>query len=163
MSIYYHCAPIPLAPGSVICPGNFGRVIRQYEPNFGNYPMAFRERVLEDVRAAEFPEKPSRLAAIFLLPSYPVAEKYLEAPERRSLIMYEVETIQEPKLLHVGDWLMALPEDDQAYFDGMSEFARQYWQGQSLDVYHQEILVDVPVRVLRARTANASRLPGMSL
>jgi len=58
---YYHCAPIALSAGSIIQPGNWGRIIRQYlSSDGGTFAVGFRERILEDIRAMHYPEKPSR-------------------------------------------------------------------------------------------------------
>lgn len=48
--IYYHAAPIILDRGSIIKPGNFGRLIKGYKHsqqiNVNQLVMAYRERVL---------------------------------------------------------------------------------------------------------------------
>ena len=130
-----------------------------YLPDSGNFGVAFRERVLEDVRATEFPEKPSRLSVCFLLPSLEEANKYRDHPERRSSIIYEVEPTTEPSTIHEGDWTMSLPEPDKTYFDGMSRFARQYWAGQTFG--NPEILLPVPVRIVRCVDSSVPNLPGL--
>ncbi|MCB5199008.1 DUF2441 domain-containing protein [Loktanella sp. TSTF-M6] len=130
-----------------------------YQPNSGSYAVAFRERVLEDVRAVEFPDKPSRLSACFVLPSLSDALKYRDHPERRASLIYEVEFISEPPVIHFGDWTMSLPEGDSAYFDGMSKFAQEYWSGKSIG--RPEILAPVPIRILRCMDDGFLNLPGL--
>src|ERR1700681_2787150 len=68
---YLHFAPLRLAPGSVIQPGNWGRVLHRYENAtvtqqlFGNAWILARELKFENVRLQNFPEKPSRFDAAF--------------------------------------------------------------------------------------------------
>jgi len=59
---YFHLSGASLAPGSIILPGNFGRMIRSIGWPHG---QALREMALEDARLARFPHRPSRLQCAF--------------------------------------------------------------------------------------------------
>lgn len=61
--IYYHFCPTLLSPGSIIEPGNFGRIIRDVGDR---HPLYQRETLYEEIRQRDFPGKPSRLKSIFL-------------------------------------------------------------------------------------------------
>src|SRR5690348_13381532 len=58
----FHIAPIRLERGSIIQPGNWGRIVKAHG---WNHPAAFREAILENVRTSRIPEKPSRLECVF--------------------------------------------------------------------------------------------------
>jgi hypothetical protein len=59
----YHCSPAWLEPGSVIRPGNYGRVLKLNGPKHNHW---LREEMLEFVRKHAFPDKPSRLYEVRL-------------------------------------------------------------------------------------------------
>jgi Protein of unknown function (DUF2441) len=68
---FFHLSSIPLAPGSIIQPGNCGRIIKTYQSpvqnvqTFGNMNVVARELLFEMVRIESFPSKPSRMKAAF--------------------------------------------------------------------------------------------------
>ncbi|CCG42199.1 DUF2441 domain-containing protein [Magnetospirillum molischianum] len=157
MQSFFHCAPIPLRAGSIIEPGNWGRIVRLYQPNFGNYAVAFREKVLEEIRLKEFPHKPSRLECCYMVPSYEIAKTYQNRADSRTLLIYEVELLYTDTPNHIGDWTYCYPVDDSYYFDEMEECARQYWRGEG--VGNTEILVNSPIRILRCVDASSPRCP----
>lgn len=57
---FFHIAPMLLGAGSVILPGNWGRVLKLYT---NANDVFYREHILETIRANEYPDKPSRLNA----------------------------------------------------------------------------------------------------
>lgn len=58
----FHVAPIPLKEGSIILPGNWGRILTK----IGSRHSAFlSESLLESARQQSFPDYPSRLDAAF--------------------------------------------------------------------------------------------------
>lgn len=60
----FHAAWVWLEPGSVIRPGNYGRII---QITGSTHPHWTRETVLEKVHREEFPNKPSRLLSAFVV------------------------------------------------------------------------------------------------
>lgn len=157
MSTYFHCAPIPLAPGSIICPGNWGRLVRLYQgTETGTFNTAFRERVLEDIRGQEFPEKPSRLSSCFVLPTLDEAKNFRNKSQRLGII-YEVEPIKVPTRSHTANHLFV--PTSPYYFDNMKDIARNYWSGKYQD--HPEIVIPVPIRILRCVDDSVPDLPGL--
>lgn len=121
----YHVAPIPLGAGSVIEPGNFGRCIQLH---FGGSFVAHREAVYELVRKAEFPDKPSRLESIFLLPTAQEAEIYRDAEAPLNLL-YEVEML-DPHAKHHTAYidLVCGQKNPPDTVSRLNAYARHYWQ-----------------------------------
>jgi hypothetical protein len=159
METYFHCASLPLGPGSVICPGNWGRMLRLYRTTeIGTFAAAFRERVLEDIRQADFPSKPSGLASCFVLFSEDDAKKFRDQFQRTSII-YEVEPVSEPSTTHEGDYSLIGAPLGAVYFDPYKQAARDYWS--TLATKNRELLLPVPIRVLRCVDDSAPDLPGL--
>ena len=62
MTKLFHAAPLKLAPGSVVLPGNWARIIRAIGERHDRW---HQEGVLEQLRAARYAHLPSRLDACF--------------------------------------------------------------------------------------------------
>ena len=60
---YFHLSGAMLEPGSLILPGNWGRVIRSAG---WRHDYSLRELALEDARVSRYPDRPSRLDAAFI-------------------------------------------------------------------------------------------------
>jgi hypothetical protein len=73
----YHSSPVLLGQGSIILPGNYGRIIRSVG---ATHPYWDRENTLESVRRARYDAKPSRLDATFSCPSKDTAVFYAFMP-----------------------------------------------------------------------------------
>jgi len=76
MNTFFHISPTILGVGSVILPGNFGRIVKLYNPSSVNFDILTRETIFEQVRQQEFQDKPSRLDCLFLLESLEQAIEY---------------------------------------------------------------------------------------
>lgn len=94
----YHVAPIPLGAGSVIEPGNFGRLMARNDA--GSF-IAHREAVYECVRAKRFANKPSRMESIFCCLNEDGVREY-RAQFNPLSICYEVELVDWGKPFHVA-------------------------------------------------------------
>ena len=64
MELYHYC-PVPLENGSVITPGNWGRIIRQYPMPDNCNAIVVKELLLENIRLRLYPSYPSRLESVF--------------------------------------------------------------------------------------------------
>ena len=73
MTDYFHLAPLPVLPGSIIQAGNWGRIIKRSE---WVHQYAIREMVLEGWRLKNLPEMPSRLESAFVFLSTDAAVSY---------------------------------------------------------------------------------------
>ena len=116
----FHFCSVLLAPGSIILPGNWGRIVRLV----GNgHPEWKREVILERIRQAEFSHLPSRWECVFFSETLAEAEYYGAARGKTPMILYEVELVEPNAPKHVADWKGTSP-----YTDG-DEWARRYWRG----------------------------------
>lgn len=161
MTNYFHVAPNLLGVGSVILPGNWGRVLRQYGPGQGN-EVLYRESIVEYIRQQEFPDKPSRFDSIFLLESLDEAILYRNLNARTSVI-YEVSVETTNKKMHRGSYNFNLPDTifvngNQQFVQpsilnieglhiGMPKVARAYWSTNPSK--NSEIVIDSPATITR--------------
>lgn len=120
--IVYHAAPMILSEGSIIQSGNWGRMLGVY--NEANQ-VFFREYVLEETRVRLFPTKPSRLHALFAVPTLDGALAYRYANCPLNLI-YELEVLIEEHQVHMGSYSMQLPPGADLA-DRVNTLALNYW------------------------------------
>jgi hypothetical protein len=146
MASYFHFAPILLAPGSVIEPGNFGRIIRL---RGAAHDLYRREMAYEAVRQQHFPSRPSRLDCLFCFPTKEEAELcLLHIKGYAESILYEVESNESSP--HIADMNNALQNFALPAFD--INVIAYYWRGwqRSPDlqaVMLREVLLRSPVTV----------------
>ena len=147
MASYFYCGSTQLAPGSVIEPGNWGRMLGRYTREAkSNAWVLVRELKYEEVRRAHFPAKPSRLASAFLCPTQEHLKDFMAQQNRVFDLMYEVELVDPAAPLHVGDWTLprTTGHETMAVFEAK---AHQYWQGAT--VAKPEVVTTSAVRVLK--------------
>jgi hypothetical protein len=96
----YHCSLAWLEPGSIIRPGNYGRVVRLAGLRHRDW---MREQFLEFVRSQEFPDKPSRLSSAFACEELAAAE-YFKESNCQTGIIYEVQMVDPATKTHVTDF-----------------------------------------------------------
>jgi hypothetical protein len=148
MRSWFHLAPNLLAPGSIIEPGNFGRVIALVG---AGHQLYRREMAYEAIRASDFNDRPSRLACLFAFPTRQEAEMCCaQISGYATSVLYEVESLEEKP--HLADATYALQHYAQPVFD--PRLIRCYWQGwkPSPDpkvVALREVLLRSPVKVVR--------------
>ena len=146
MQSFFHCAPLPLGAGSVVQPGNWGRVLRLYAWNPNQIVLnAWREALLEQAHDIYAPQKPSRLAATFALPSQQEAVEFRNKHATTSLI-YEVEPVSLNPNTHEGDYELAIAGFSGQYFQELLDFPRRYWT--IPPAANREILFDCGLRVI---------------
>jgi hypothetical protein len=127
VTVWFHSCPILLGPGSLILPGNYGRVI---EARGTDHPHWKREALLEEIRAAEFREKPSRLSATFSCPTLESACAYRHAMALKGGFqfqrIYKVEKFVPDAPEHCADFntVELLPRRN----DTCEDAARLYWR-----------------------------------
>jgi hypothetical protein len=145
---YFHCAQPKFDIGTVICPGNWGRLIRtQYLaiPNGNMVPLPHREAVLEFARLAIARTKVSRLSCVFACETFESATQFRQAHQAGNII-YEVEPIGDLTGTHRANFdLTNLPQQG-SYFDGVHEAARLYWTEE--DPSNVEVLLPCSVKVV---------------
>ena len=144
-SKYYLGCSYPLEPGSVVLPGNWGRIVSMYNTaGFGNAWIQFREDVFEKVRQDECPQKPSRLKSIFLCESQQSLQEFLQQTNRALELMYEVALLDQQEPIHRG-CLSLLDFQQREGLDSFTIKARNYWSAAS--VLRPEIATTSRVRI----------------
>lgn len=141
---YFHCAPIRLGAGSIIEPGNWGRIKRQFE----QLPTTnYREIALEFGRLALNPEAPSRLDCVFCCESRDDAEQYVAAHSTWSVI-HEVEPLDRatPVFRTSWDYIGNINPNVPTPFDQIERDIRSYWAGDPQQ--NVEVLIGGAMRVL---------------
>ena len=127
----YHLAPLRLGAGSVIEPGNFGRLLSRYMPSekraFGNAWMLSRELIFEQVRPRDLP---SRLSCCFALPTLRNVECYrtLVDPNFQQ-VLHEVAIVDESLGQHRGARSFVTMQDDVVFLETTQSKAAKYWAG----------------------------------
>lgn len=117
----YHWSNPLLAVGSVIEPGNYGRILTAagYSHNH-----ALRESVLEHVRSIEFPNSPSRFSSTFFFETQDQAIQYANDNQFAFVNLYEVE---------LADMNAPIVDVDHRRISPLGavgfEWARAYWRG----------------------------------
>jgi Protein of unknown function (DUF2441) len=121
-------APVELSVGSIIQPGNWGRIINLYEaqPGAGLPTNVFREALMEFARQIHNPTKPSRLACVFACPTLQGAIEFRNKHQKTNLI-YEVKPLDPNMPSHLGDYGLAIAQYPPRYFQAMFDQARDYW------------------------------------
>ncbi len=144
---YFYCYSLPLEVGSVIRPGNWGRILRSYTPQaYPNAWVLIRELVWEEVRLRYFPDKPSRFEGIFVCLNEEDLNEFRATANRRLDLPYEVELVDPSASSHVGDLTLANMQN----MDSVTVFeqrAAQYWQG--TNIVKSELITVSPIRITR--------------
>lgn len=147
---YFHVCPILLEVGSVIKPGNFGRVIEQYRVGMLG-AMAHRELSFEIVRLKHFAHLPSRMQCLFLFGSFEAALNHVHSIAPTNVV-YEVELIGDEEPFHADMGLFAtnLPSEQYPVLPFFVNLAAVYWQGKTAAPNDtSEFLTLLPVRVVQ--------------
>jgi hypothetical protein len=143
---YFHCAPIVLGVGSLVAPGNWGRILNLYDWNPNNFSLnIWREALLEQARQIHAPTKPSRLHAAFTLPTLNEAIDYRTKHSPMSVIHEVVPTSASPAVHH-GDYELAIYKFSGRYFQRMFDFGKDYWTVPPQA--NHEVLFDCALRVV---------------
>ena len=122
MSVYFHSNRRLFNNGALVEPGNYGRLVRQAGESG---PYWFRETVLENVRLARFPHKPSRLSSCFATDNANTALFYHQR-ECAEGYLYVVEIEDYSLPAHIGDfnWIQPVPRRSET----MEQVANEYWR-----------------------------------
>lgn len=144
---YFLCCSLPLASGSVVNPGNWGRILRLYTPqNSPNPWILTRELIFELVRVRSFAAKPSRFECLFVCPTEAALADFRINAGRALDLGYEVELVDTGAPGHLGDWGAANIQPT-ANFSVYENNAHAYWQGAS--IAKPELATMSPIRVIR--------------
>jgi hypothetical protein len=136
-----------LERGSVIRPGNWGRMVRAIG---SGHPEWQREVILEEVRKVEFPNVPSRFECAFVIDDLPEAQYYVSKASPISLV-YQVTLVDQGAPSHVSDWKGTGP------YDHTKEWARRYWRGDVMP--HPETHLKLRERLTLSRLRVDAQIP----
>jgi len=122
---YFHLSGAPLRVGSIIEPGNYGRIVKRAAWNHGS---AVRESALEAARLARFGDRPSRLDAVFVFPSREEAALFRSTENGFHFHhLYRVSLMDADAGTFITDWRYLVPT-------GMfrADWPDTYWGGLSV-------------------------------
>lgn len=153
MSTLYHAAPIILETGSIVLPGNWGRIVTTVGET---HPRWLAEKTFEKIRTAKFPDLPSRLRACFACTSEAGLRFFIKTGFKGNppLVLYEVETVSD-RPQHLADYNLFQVNKPGETLEGNAE---RYWRG---DFWYtiadgpapgwrcEEIVTESPLRIIR--------------
>lgn len=141
-SVFYHVSSNILGEGSIIMPGNWGRMLMWHTTLTD---AQFRERIFELVRLQHFADKPSRLSCVFAVETAEQAARY-QATVQPSGLIYEVCVDDGNFAKHRGFYNFSMSPDRtpiQRFYD----LAHRYWSEEPTECI--EVLIQAPVRIMR--------------
>jgi hypothetical protein len=141
---YYYACSYPLASGSVIKKGNWGRICKM-ESIFQNTHL-LKEVIFENVRQQKYLERPSRFECIFLCPNVDSLRNFVNT-QRPYDLLYEVELIENNPEMFETDWNLLSPNN--VTIVAVEEAAHKYWAPQNVRDDQKEILVESDIRIIR--------------
>ena len=152
MSDLYHISPVMLRPGSIIEPGNWGRVEGLIAAQNGVAPPynVAVECAFEYARKLIAPDAPSRLMCVFACPTLAGACHFRDA-QRATELIYEVEIVEPGTPVHAAHW-QNVPLGGSGFEAGRSILAQMdalvsaYWEEGKSDP--TELLIGGPIRIL---------------
>ncbi len=143
-----------LSPGQILLQGRWGKIIIETGEKHTQY---HRENILEIVRQAEFPKKPSRLSASYVFPLFEAADLFHKWrwDDGCKQCVYLVGPVDVEAACHLGE-INCLPPIEK--FDE-TEIARAYWRGDQkafgrdfTKLWMPELLIDSPLIVFGCLT-----------
>lgn len=155
----YHFTMMRLAPGSIIEPGNWGRLLRRYEnapgsngQQFGKVWVLTRELVFEltRIKLPKANSVPSRFESTFSFKDEAHAHVYREANDPHFVqVLHEVELVDPNAPQHEGavsksNW----PAGGRPFLGDMTQAAQEYWRGEGDGP--RELLSASGLRIIRA-------------
>ncbi|ODP31554.1 hypothetical protein [Pandoraea sp. ISTKB] len=151
---FFHLCSTKLGVGSLIEPGNYGRIMRLYmaDANVGSAWKVAAEQTLELERIKHFGAKPSRFESSFAFLSRSDALAQRGALGGNVCMLYEVELENPEAPRHIGifDLVSAAyrAHPEQPFLPRVEETARQYWSGQGEGT--RELLTTSRLRIVSA-------------
>jgi hypothetical protein len=136
-----------LEPGSVVPPGNWGRILGLYPLNQpqGHW-LLVREEVFESVRRAQFPQRPSRLESLFVCESLEEILAFRQSARRGLDLAYEVELVDEGAASHRA-CLSVFDGEQEGTISFLRDRAVCYWKG--VEIQRPEVVTTSPIRIVR--------------
>lgn len=155
MSELFHFTMTRLGVGSVIQPGNWGRLLRRYENDttpgrnlFGNAWILARELTFENVRLREFSSLPSRWECSYSLTTEADARVYQQRTDPpQAQVLHRVQLVDASLPSHIGAIDMTnYPPPCVSFMETTEHRSRMYWSGQGDGL--KELLSLSPLKVV---------------
>lgn len=140
---YYWSCSYPLGEGSIILPGNWGRMLQQYTLN-DNIPNLLKEQIFETERLQSHLDKPSRFKSIFLCKDRE-SLKAFQRTGRRFDLSYEVSIVDDVKLFE-SNWELASLQNGDTY-EAIQQRAKNYWTYDGDE--NIEIVTESRIKIIR--------------
>jgi hypothetical protein len=145
--MYYLCTPLRLGVGSVVEPGNWGRIFRlnNRHNSVDESLRLHRELAYELGRKLYAPTAPSRLNCSFVCPSIDDAIEFQRTNQPLS-VLNEVEPVDMNNSVHMTCWDLfdgPRPGED---FETLEQVVQRYWT--ETPSTHKEVLLGGAVRIL---------------
>lgn len=124
--ILFHLSPQRLGAGSVILPGNYGRLLTVH-----GWPHAasHREAILEGIRVQSFAHLPSRLGCVFCFARVEDADTFrAEFDGFKHHALHRVRAATSGVVVHETDWRWINPAEHGTAFPHLA-WAVAYWNG----------------------------------
>lgn len=144
---YYHMCQIPLEKGSIIKPGNYGRML-EYDKG-RNSIIYNRETILEGIRKKLCPEKPSRLHSCFVCDDIKSTLMFFQH-DFGTCLCYEVEIVDASAKMYRTS-AKYISDLQQVYTREWADSrAVEYWEWDESknDVFPMEVLTSSPIKIL---------------
>lgn len=146
---YFHIAPSLLEPGSIINPGNWGRIITFVGMGHTSFS---REILLEYARIRSFKDKPSRFSSNFACENLDEAKFYRQNTSQTTSVIYEVEVVNKHAKHHIGCYNM-LPLVVNQYPSNHEQIAHDYWNGNNSfsecgNYKCNELVIESPFKII---------------
>lgn len=149
---YYWAGGLPLAPGSIVMPGNWYRIVSQTP----GHHCALREEIAEQVRLELYPELPSRKEGLFICDSLELLNTFLINNPRPLDIIYEVEVVDATQKQCTVDSDLTTLQNMHEGGRPLSthehiEQAKRYWASSEIKegIQRPEIITESPIKIVR--------------
>ncbi len=117
----FHLCGVPLAPGSIVNAGNWGRVVSLHG---WRHDQALREAALESARLGKYAARPSRLTSAFCFPTVAEAKNFRATYAGFAAhILYEVTLADSTKPQHLVHSYLCAPQGPYR-----PHWAELYWE-----------------------------------
>lgn len=151
MSLYHYSA-VQLQPGSVIDPGNYGRILRLY-PHDGNPGNGWKlavELAFEAVRHEVNQTLPSRLDSCFYFDGLEHAQAGLQLLGFNMNLLYEVKLVNPEAPVHRAEIALInaayRSEAHRSFWPKVQDLAKSYWAGAVAST--PELLTTSPLKIV---------------
>lgn len=142
---YFYACSYPLVQGSIIDPGNWGRILCVYNTQGIGAPwLLLREEIFERIRILEYPNMPSRFSGSFVCETLADLQRFVAENPRPFDLLYEVALINDAPM-HRG-CLSTLNFDPLENRGTLETKARRYWDGNNIQ--RPEILTLSRIQIL---------------